>query len=204
MFLYNNESIQIQKLNIFGNGEIYRQIKPLIKSVNNLVCDDRINNCEKALLEDNLPVLFCVGYKNMKMRGLRYNSLKKAGIKFISFYSENSILSSLSIIHNGVIINQGAIIDNYVTIKENVFINIGAMISHDTVIGSNVFIAPGVNIAGNVDVGENSFIGINSTIIDGVKIGSNSLIAAGSVVIESVPDNTLVAGNPAIIKKFLD
>jgi UDP-perosamine 4-acetyltransferase len=172
--------------------------------VNNLVCDDRIDNCEKDLLKDNLPVLFCVGYNNMKMRGFRYNSLKKIGIKFISFFSENSILSSLSKIHNGVIINQGAIIDNYVTIKENVFINIGAMISHDTVIGSNVFIAPGVNIAGNVNIGENSFIGINSTVINDVKIGSNSLIAAGSVVIENVPDNTLVAGNPAKIKKILD
>jgi len=55
-----------------------------------------------------------------------------------------------------------------------------------------------------VNIGENSFIGINSTVINDVKIGSNSLIAAGSVVIENVPDNTLVAGNPAKIKKILD
>ena len=41
------------------------------------------------------------------------------------------------------------------------------------------------------------FIGCNSTILGGVRIGPNALIAAGSVVTKDVPENSLVAGNPA-------
>ena len=47
----------------------------------------------------------------------------------------------------------------------------------------------------NVDVGP------NSVIIGGVVIGNNVTIGAGSVVTKDVPDNCVVAGNPAIIIK---
>jgi acetyltransferase-like isoleucine patch superfamily enzyme len=36
-----------------------------------------------------------------------------------------------------------------------------------------------------------------------VTIGENSVVAAGAVVSKSVPDNVVVAGNPAVIVKQL-
>lgn len=52
-------------------------------------------------------------------------------------------------------------------------------------------------------VGKNVFIGCNSLILKGVTIGDNSVVGAGSVVCNSVPENCIVAGNPArIVKKF--
>lgn len=45
-------------------------------------------------------------------------------------------------------------------------------------------------------------IGANSVIVCGVTIGENSLIGAGSVVTKDVPNDTLVYGNPAKIKKI--
>ncbi len=45
-------------------------------------------------------------------------------------------------------------------------------------------------------------IGSNATIMCGVTVGVRAMVGAGSVVISDVPDNTVVAGNPArIIKK---
>jgi len=45
-------------------------------------------------------------------------------------------------------------------------------------------------------------IGSSVTILCGITIGANAVIGAGSVVTKDVPDNTIVAGNPAkIIKK---
>jgi acetyltransferase-like isoleucine patch superfamily enzyme len=46
-------------------------------------------------------------------------------------------------------------------------------------------------------------IGSNATIMCGITIGAGAVIGAGSVVIKDVPDNTIVAGNPAkILKKI--
>ena len=36
-----------------------------------------------------------------------------------------------------------------------------------------------------------------------VKIGKRCIIAAGSVVIRDIPDDTMAAGNPAVVKKRL-
>ncbi len=52
---------------------------------------------------------------------------------------------------------------------------------------------------GKVKIGNYVYIGSSALIMPGVTIGNNVLIAAGSVVTKSIPDNTVVAGNPAKI-----
>jgi acetyltransferase-like isoleucine patch superfamily enzyme len=44
-------------------------------------------------------------------------------------------------------------------------------------------------------------IGSGSTILANITIGENSIIGAGSVVTKDVPANTIVAGNPARVKR---
>lgn len=46
-------------------------------------------------------------------------------------------------------------------------------------------------------VGENSWLCANSFIGPGVKVGDNVVVAACSAVVKSIPDKTLVGGNPA-------
>lgn len=48
-------------------------------------------------------------------------------------------------------------------------------------------------------LGDNVIIYPNSVVIGQVKIGNNSIIGAGSVIISDVPNNVIVAGNPATI-----
>lgn len=50
-----------------------------------------------------------------------------------------------------------------------------------------------------IDIKDNVFIGYNAIILKGVTIGENSVVAAGSIVTQDVPENVVVAGNPAII-----
>jgi acetyltransferase-like isoleucine patch superfamily enzyme len=54
-----------------------------------------------------------------------------------------------------------------------------------------------------VRIADNVWIGMNAVILKGVTIGENAVIAAGSVVSKSVPANTIVAGNPAVVVKEL-
>lgn len=48
-----------------------------------------------------------------------------------------------------------------------------------------------------VIIGPNAWIGAGSMVLKGVRIGANSIVGAGAVVAFSVPDNTVVFGNPA-------
>lgn len=83
---------------------------------------------------------------------------------------------------------------------------------HRIKIGNNVTLAPRVHILahdaspnkfigvvkeGDVIIGNNVFIGANSTILCNTKIGNNVIIGANSLVCKDVPDNSVVAGNPA-------
>lgn len=52
-------------------------------------------------------------------------------------------------------------------------------------------------------IGNNVSLGANVIIIGDVKIGNNVIIGAGSVVVKDVPDNCVVAGNPAKIVRYL-
>jgi len=54
-----------------------------------------------------------------------------------------------------------------------------------------------------VKIGDNVWIGMGAVILKGVTIGDNSVVAAGAIVTKSIPPNTIVAGNPAlVVKKF--
>ena len=52
-------------------------------------------------------------------------------------------------------------------------------------------------------LGDNVTIYANAVLTNGIKVGSNVIVGAGSVVIHDIPDNSVVAGNPArIVNKY--
>jgi UDP-2-acetamido-3-amino-2,3-dideoxy-glucuronate N-acetyltransferase len=47
-------------------------------------------------------------------------------------------------------------------------------------------------------------IGSGSTILSNISIGENAIVGAGSVVTKNVPANSIVAGNPAKLLRYID
>jgi maltose O-acetyltransferase len=116
--------------------------------------------------------------------------------------------------------------DIYTEIGDHVWIgpevSIASGLNGRVVLGSYVDIAPrtlivsgthklgdpsrraGQGDSADIYIGDGTWIGANCTIIAGAHIGRGSVIAAGSVVIAGeYPDNVLLAGVPAVIKKTL-
>ena len=54
-----------------------------------------------------------------------------------------------------------------------------------------------------VRIGANAWVSFDVCILPGVTIGRRCLVAAGAVVSKDVPDDTLVAGNPARVVREL-
>lgn len=56
---------------------------------------------------------------------------------------------------------------------------------------------------GNPWIGDKCYIGAGAKILGPVHVGNNVIIGANAVVIRDVPDNTMVAGVPAVpIKRY--
>lgn len=118
---------------------------------------------------------------------------------------DESFIGPFVEITRGVVIGRRCKIESHsficdsVTLGDGVFVGHGAMFTNDLYprTDRHVVYLP-------TDVGEGASIGSNATIIAGVRIGAHAVIGAGAVVTKSVPDFSIVAGNPARVLKEFD
>ena len=83
-----------------------------------------------------------------------------------------------------------------ITIGDDVTIaNKVQILAHD----DTIRIYTGFGRIGAVTIGNRVFIGANSTILMGTHIGDDVIIGAGSLVTKDIPNDSIVAGNPAKI-----
>lgn len=114
-------------------------------------------------------------------------------------------------------IQKGATIGKNCKISSHTFICEGVHIADNVFVGHNVtFINDKFPRATNNDgslqtaadwkcietyVEQGASIGSSATILCGVRIGQRAIVGAGSVVTRDVPENAVVAGNPAKLIK---
>lgn len=115
-------------------------------------------------------------------------------------------------------IQKGATIGKNCKISSHTFICEGVHIADNVFVGHNVtFINDKFPRATNDDgslqtaadwkcietyVEQGASIGSSATILCGIRIGKRAIVGAGSVVTRDVPENAVVAGNPAKLIKL--
>jgi acetyltransferase-like isoleucine patch superfamily enzyme len=57
---------------------------------------------------------------------------------------------------------------------------------------------------GGIRIGDSAWLGFGVIVLDGVTIGAGAVVGAGSVVTKDVPENAIVAGNPARVIAMRD
>jgi acetyltransferase-like isoleucine patch superfamily enzyme len=119
---------------------------------------------------------------------------------------DNTIGDDVSI-GTGCVVEHDVHIGNGVRLHSNVFVPEFSILEDDCWLGPNVVItnaryprSPHVKerLEGVV-IEEGAKIGANATLLPGIRVRRNALIGAGSVVTHDVPQETVVAGNPAKI-----
>lgn len=112
-------------------------------------------------------------------------------------------------------------IENNVRISDRVTIKNGVHVFDNCFIESDVFIGPNVTFTNdpyprsrrskskgekiypNTFIKNGVSIGGGSTILPGVTIGANSIVGAGSIVTKDIPENSVVYGVGASIRRSL-
>lgn len=108
----------------------------------------------------------------------------------------------------GVAVGEGCVILTDQFSREPYLVEIGDRVA---VSGGTVFLTddgaawllrrkrPAAQHFGSSTVGNDTFIGQNCIILPGSRIGSHCIVGAGAVVRGTIPDNSVVAGNPAVV-----
>jgi len=125
----------------------------------------------------------------------------------------NANISTVIIIGNDVEVNdyvhiaavESVVIEDGVLIASKVFISDHNHGGYSGLEHSNPGEPPAERriISSPVHIGKNVWIGEHVVILPGVSIGVGSIIGAGAVVTRSIPDHSIVGGNPArILKRY--
>ncbi len=125
----------------------------------------------------------CMIYHKVLMYWYRFSLRKLSRITGFQI-GLNTCGRGLVIWHWGsIIINENSRIGDYCTLYPGVLLGHKVPGESSPYVGNNCFLASGCKLIGNI------------------KIGSNTVIAQNAVVFKNIPDNCVVAGNPACIIK---
>lgn len=110
-----------------------------------------------------------------------FQSAKTAGLELPSLIHPTAWVAPDAIVHDGVQLMAGSVVQPGSVIGQNTIINTHASVDHDCKVGADCHIAPGATLCGGVELGENCFVGAGATIVNGVSLPSGSFVKAGSL-----------------------
>lgn len=99
--------------------------------------------------------------------------------------------------------DHGIVVGPRTSVQDNCVVHVGRW--GPTVIGADVTVGHGAKFE-SCTIGDRTVVGMNAIILQDATVGQECLLAANTVVLEGqrIPDRSLVAGVPGVVKKTLE
>jgi len=153
----------------------------------------------KSKTNENIYVISAIGSPTNRERVMI--SAIDSGFIATSILHPSAQISEHSQIEEGAIICQNCVIQPFAIIKRFAYIHTGTVIGPEVEIEQAVTINSLCGISAKTTIHSHCYIGVGTQIIQGTTIEKESTIGAGSVVLSDIPNNVLVVGSPAKVKK---
>lgn len=127
--------------------------------------------------------------------------VRRHALKFHTLVHPTAYVSPLASLGAGTFVGAQSAVAAGAELSDFVVVNRGATIGHDTTVGAFSRVQPGCSVGGLSRIGRGVTIGIGATLVERLVVGDNAVIGAGSTVLDDVPENVVVVGVPARIKK---
>ncbi len=153
----------------------------------------------------DIDARFILGIGGPELRGMVYRNFEELGGQAFTLISNTSRVGSFGVqMGKGVNVMLNSVITNDVIIGDGVLVNQMVSIGHDVNISDFVEVCPGVAVSGHCKIGSYSFLGTNCTILPNISIGHHVVVGAGSVINKNIPDGCTVVGVPGKIIKTMN
>lgn len=201
----------MSKLRIFGTGPLAKNVRQMINQIgeNNVISyvvdDDYFSESvfdglkvEKLSNIDNtIPLIICVGYKNMRKRIFVFEKLKNIGFQFINIIHPSVVIGENIEMGVNNIIFPNTCIENNVTIGNNNIIWSQTLIGHDAKIGNHNYLSARVLLGGNCILQDGCFLGNQVATINDLNIANETYLLAGCFLFQNTKPSNKYLGYPA-------
>ncbi|MDE3740188.1 acetyltransferase [Pseudomonas resinovorans] len=126
-----------------------------------------------------------------------FERLIAKGFRFPVLVHPAAWVDATAVLHEGVQVMAGAVIQSDTVIGPNSIINTGASLDHDCCLGAHVHVAPGATLCGSVRVYDRAFIAAGATVIQGLTVGEEAVVGAGAVVVRDLAARLVLLGPAA-------
>jgi len=189
-------------------------IHPNVELGNNVTIEDyciigapfRGYNSEKTIIGDDALIRSGTVIYAGNIIGSHFQTGNKTNIREFNRIGDNVSIGTLSVVEHHVKISDGVRIHSQAFIPEYTKLEKGCWVGPNVVL-TNARFPKHSDVKSELKgatICSNAKIGANATLLPGINVAENSLIGAGSVVTKDVPEDVIVAGNPACVIRNID